>query len=396
MTAVQAFIDDIQGEKAWVEELNERSRSVARHFDKASAAEIQEALQRLAALFPRVPLVALGLVAINCGSLVERGGDPAIVGPALLERLPRINETAGDFYRRCKALAAADVTFLDELRQESEADAGDGEEDSGEGDRTPEAILEAHVADHGWQRLAGKFGPVLFQEHPSSVLGHMSEEFFRLGLIAHLSRSKSLRSTARARPELLEQTLQVDDVAGSHRSFLALMLRVLDDETLLVLHVEQRKGFEVRISGISDNFQLHTLLAGALIGEPAKGWIAGEAPSTRAVSECRDAPPDRSGGDYVTGAFNLVNWTGLQPDGTLPAGPRSDASQHWIWNEGCPAEIAPFEGRRVVLLGPRPYARNWRAGRQFPGMVGALTVQRTLGRAEVENWLHRLASAPRA
>ena len=31
--------------------------------------------------------VAAGLVALTCGSLVENGGDPAIAGPALLDRL---------------------------------------------------------------------------------------------------------------------------------------------------------------------------------------------------------------------------------------------------------------------------------------------------------------------
>lgn len=393
MPSVRAFIADIQGEKAWVEELNERSREVARHFDAATQGEIQEALQRFAALFPNVPLVALGQVAINCGSLVERGGDVAIVGPALLERLPRLNETAGDFYRRCKALAVADEPLLDELRQELKTDEGDGEDE--EDSRTPEELVETYVDGHGWERLAGKFGPVLFQEHPASVLGYMSEEFFRLGLIAHLSRSKGLRSAARSRPELLKQTLQIDDVGCCHRSFLATMLQVLDDETLLVLHVEQRKGFEVRIGGIADNFQLHTLLGGALIGAPARGWIAGEAPSKLAVDECRDAPLHRGGGDIVTGPFNLFNWTALGPDGVLPEGTESDAADHWIWNEGWPAEIAPFEGRRVVLLGPPPYVRSWRAGRQFPGMVGELTCERALGMSEVDDWLHRLAKAPR-
>ena len=126
----------------------------------------------------------------------------------------------------------------------------------------------------------------------------MAEEFFRLGLIAHLSRSKGLRAAARAQPELLEGTLRLDLVAGSHRSFLATMLQILDDEPLLVLHVEQKKGFGVRISGIADNFQLHTLLAGAIIGRPEKGWVEGKAPSRRAVAECRDAKIDQRGGDY--------------------------------------------------------------------------------------------------
>ena len=68
-------------------------------------------------------------------------------------------------------------------------------------------------------------------------------------------------------------------MSGSHRSFVATMLQVLDDEPLLVLQVEQQKGFKVRISGIADNFQLHTMLEGAIIGPPAKGWVDGEGPS---------------------------------------------------------------------------------------------------------------------
>jgi hypothetical protein len=112
LKAVQAFIDDINGEEAWVEELNAHSREVARHFAGASTDEVNEALRRFAALFPNVPLVALGLVALSCGSLVERGGDPAIAGPGLLERLPRINETARDFHARCRDLAAADAPLM--------------------------------------------------------------------------------------------------------------------------------------------------------------------------------------------------------------------------------------------------------------------------------------------
>jgi len=45
-------------------------------------------LRRLAGLFPNVPLVALGPVAISCGSLVEIGGGPAIAGPHLVDQLP--------------------------------------------------------------------------------------------------------------------------------------------------------------------------------------------------------------------------------------------------------------------------------------------------------------------
>jgi hypothetical protein len=373
-----------------VEELNRQSHNVARHFDAATLDEINEALRRFAALFPNVPLVALGLVAINCGSLVERGGDPAIAGPGLLERLPRLNETAADFYNRCRALAAADESLIDELRAALAADDAEQADEL-----SPTEIIDKHVGSEGWQQLADRFGPVLYREHPASVLGHMSEELFRLGLIAHLSRSKSLRAAARSQPELLAGTLRCDEAASSHRSFLATMLQVLDGELLLVLHVPQRKGFDVRISGIADNFHLHTLLAGAIIGPPEEGWVEGEAPTPRAVAQCRDARIDRRGGDNVTGAFNLFNWTALQPDGSLPEGQGEGAAAHWIWNEGWPAEIVPFAGRRVVLLGPPPYTRYWRAGRQFQGMPGELAVEQILDASTVNDWLQRLMHAAR-
>jgi hypothetical protein len=388
-TAIGDFIDAVTGGRAWVEELNDHSHRLAQLYPTATAHEVNDALGRLAALFPNVPLVALGHVAITCGSLAERGGDPMIAGPAMLERLPRVNETATDFYTRCRAQAEADAELITELRTRATEDAS---EEIDASSLTAPALVEEHVANQGWDSLAQRFGPRLFQTQPASVLGHMAERFFRLGLIAHLSRSKGLRAQARYRPELLEQTVQADAAANTPHSFLGILLRVLDDEPLLILHVEQRKGFEIRIGGLADNFQLHTLLAGALIGSPDLGLVSGEAPSQCAVAECRDAPVARQGGEYVTGAFNLWNWVGLQAEGRLPDG-QTEGSAHWIWNEGCPADIVPFEGRRVVLLGPPPYSRHWRAGRSFSGMVGELTVERRLSEAEVAEWLARLTRA---
>jgi hypothetical protein len=397
LSAVSEFIDAIRGETAWVEELNELSQKDARHLDRAKPAEVDEALRRYAGLFPDVPLVAVGLVGLNCGSLVERGGDPGIAGPALLDKLPRVLETATDFYDRCWVMAKADPELAAELQARSE---DEDEVDREQPDDDPEAVddlLNDYVADEGWGELAQRYGPAIFQEAPEAVLGHMSEEVFRLGVIAHLSRSKSLRAAARARPELADLVHKTDAAANQSRSFLATMLRVLDDEPLVVIHVPDRKGFVIRISGLADNFQLHVLLAGALVGPRSAGRLPGAPPDRRAVAECCDAPVDRRGGAPVTGAFNLWNWTGLRADGTLPdeSGGGIDAGSEWVWNEGCPADIRPFEGTRVVLLGPPPYARHWSAGRQFHGMVGELTVGRPLSSDEVTDWLARIAAAPR-
>lgn len=111
------------------------------------------------------------------------------------------------------------------------------------------------------------------------------------------------------------------------------------------------------------------------------------------MAQCRDAP-FCDGREDVTDPFNLFHWTALGPDGSLSSqGESLEMTEHWIWNEGCPADITPFEDRRVILLGSSPYARFWQAGRVFHEMVGELTVERTLEPAEVDNWLQRLQAA---
>src|SRR5205814_5151720 len=70
------------------------------------------------------------------------------------------------------------------------------------------------------------------------------------------------------------------------------LLKVVDGDRLVVLHRESRQGYLLTTSGVSDNFQLHTLLAGVLIGEPATGLIPGERPDPRWFAAATDAEVD--------------------------------------------------------------------------------------------------------
>jgi hypothetical protein len=74
-----------------------------------------------------------------------------------------------------------------------------------------------------------------------------------------LRRSKELRKQTGSR-EVIKRSLDRFAAELAEASFLQDLLSVLDDEELVVLHVEPPLGFQVRISGIADNFQLHTLL----------------------------------------------------------------------------------------------------------------------------------------
>ncbi|GIG84079.1 hypothetical protein [Planotetraspora kaengkrachanensis] len=155
------------------------------------------------------------------------------------------------------------------------------------------------------------------------------------------------------------------------------LLQVVDDEPLLVLDRLGERGYEVTISGIGDNFQLHTLLAAALIGDPAAGLIPGERPAPTWIAAATTGEMQPAGG--ISGQFNLV-----------------DATGEWIWNEGRPADIPFAEGRRVVVLDPPPYPRSWNAGRAYPLMEPALTVDRILSPDEAAHHLARVAPDQRA
>ena len=311
------------------------------------------ALGRLADVLLTAPLDFAGVVALACGALVEQGGDPERPLDALLGRLPEVLTGAVAFADACR-VHAKEAPAAD--------DAGDAVDASAT--RSRKRCLP--------RPSPGRAGPVCQCRHR------------RAGTIPRRP------AACTGRPDLLRQAQAVTDLHGKAK-FLTDMLRVLDEE-ILVLHPETGRGWKVRVRGVSDNFQLHTLLADALIGDPEKGFLPGRRPDPRVVAAARDRPVDPAA-TLAEGAFNLMNWQALRPDRTLPAG--QDGSAHWIWNEGVPADIEGFEGARVVLLGPPPYHRTWNAGRCFVAMPAELRVVETLTAAAVNGLLGRIATAPR-
>jgi hypothetical protein len=191
----------------------------------------------------------------------------------------------------------------------------------------------------------------------------MPEAYFMLekGAMACLSRSAELRRSLPQKPALVARLRRYQERYG----FLGKMLQVLDDEPLVVIHVESERGFRFKMSGIADNFQLHLLLLGALAGD-GPDRIAGVVPSREAIAESEDG---EWGDSSVVSKWQLANWSALRHGRDIG---HMDYKDTWIWNEGVPADIEPFEGTRVVLVGPTSFERSWPANRVFPGMVGRL------------------------
>lgn len=350
--------DTVEGEIA-----HKSAQDILKAAKGASIQQRDDAVTRLAALIPDIAIRRAGLLAIVCGALVEQGAHMEPFAQPVLARFSEAVRHALPFLEACAVEAAA-------TKSSNENESG----------------------DLGVEEAIERFGQQVGERMPDAAQAFASVEWLSTATLAILSRSKALRQQVQADTPLVQAMARFAEL-GMELPCFHEMLSLLDDEQLIVLHPALARGYVIRIAGIGNNFQLHTLLADALIGDAGQGWLPGERPSPQVAALAKDAPitnPDTLPTAY--GAFNLWNWTGLRADGSLPEG-QAAGSEHWVWNEGIPADIVPFQGTRVILLGPAPYPRAWNSGRFFPTMVGELEVLRHLSPEEARNWLDRIASA---
>lgn len=152
------------------------------------------------------------------------------------------------------------------------------------------------------------------------------------------------------------------------------LLRMAEADTALVLDRASWRGFRVRFDGIGDNFQLHTLLADALIGKEGR-LVPGTRPDPRWTASCLDASVDPLA-DVIRGEWDLVGGNG-----------------EWVGNESFPRDIPVLDGERVLVLEPQTLTHSWRAGRRHPHIPGALKVLEELRPDEATAWWSRIHPA---
>ncbi|MFF5304138.1 hypothetical protein ACFY5F_32735 [Streptomyces sp. NPDC013161] len=311
------------------ERAQQAMQDVQRHFEHARDADLAEVGPRLAALLPTVPPGPRALVAVLVGACVERGADPGVCAPQIFQGLVEAVGVAQEFCERWAATGGGDFPEPD-----------------------PAALTEAALERVGQDAAVGWITLPQWEMASNAMLNH------------HVVRTTL---PPEVRLGLLRALHEIREASRHEFKCLRYALLVLDDEPLLVLHRPTGTGYLLRMTGIGDNFQLHTLLADVLIGG---GHVPGQAPSAQEAAVCRDVP----GQVPTTGAFNLVN----------PSG-------EWVWNEGTPTDIPVVDGIRVLVIDPAPYRRGWPAGRFFPGMTGDLVLERVLGADEAGEWLGRCA-----
>ncbi|MFD3958306.1 MULTISPECIES: hypothetical protein [Streptomyces] len=336
-------------------------------FGRAKETELFAGGPRLAAVLEQVPPSPRAVVAVLVGACVERGADAERCAPGVLAGLRAALEGAVAFGEAWAATGGGAFPVPD-----------DGEPGEEIVERTG---FEAAV---GWWTLSQwEMAAVALLNHravragldgAAAVRAGLDEEAAGAGLDERAAGAGLDDATVRGqadsgRGELLRLLTAVAQASGQELRCLSYALRVLDDEPLVVLHRPSATGYLLRLSGIGDNFQLHTLLADALIGG---GHVAGRAPSPQEVAVCRETP----GQVETAGSFELV-----APDGDR------------LWNEGTPADIPVVDGVRLLVLDEPSYARSWPAGRFFPGMRGDLILERALEPEETERWFARVSPA---
>jgi len=229
----------------------------------------------------------------------------------------------------------------------------------------------------------------LAKEAATPVTDSEVMRFLSIAAMAHLCRGVAMRQDARRIPELvvnLERWRERLPEVG----FVLQVLDLVDDLEILVLAPGQHKGFRVRLEAVSTNFHLFTLLQGALIGDPAKGWLPAKAVDPRILAVATGETPAQSVlKDYQR--FHFHDWSALRSDGSLCNDLRST-----IWGEGSPREIPCHEGSPIVLVGPPLLGgRSWDSG-FFANIHDALRsraeVMAQLSVTEVDNALAKIAA----
>jgi hypothetical protein len=151
---------------------------------------------------------------------------------------------------------------------------------------------------------------------------------------------------------------------------------VLDDEPLVVLDHTSGRGFRLTMSGVGDNFQLHTLLADRLTGNSRPGLLSLEPPPHAWVTAATDGPVKPPDGDPIFRRFRLFDGHGA-----------------YVYPEGRPADIAPLDDTRVLVLYPPLGPFGWTGGRFYQHMTPTLTLDRVMDSATATSWLARIAPA---
>lgn len=194
-------------------------------------------------------------------------------------------------------------------------------------------------------------------------------------LMITLMARREFRAAAPLLPEIGEAASALRDKVG-RAHWLVGLSQVLDDEPLTVIDHTTGRGYRLTMSGVGDNYQLHTLLADRLIGDPAHGLLEALRPRSTWVEAASTGNPQLPTEDLIERRYRLFDATGA-----------------YIFPGGRPADIPRVNGARVIVLYPPQGNYGWHGGRTYEDMIPTLTLDQIMDQAEADTWRAHIAPA---
>jgi hypothetical protein len=350
--AVKHLVDKTTtGGKDW--ELREAVDGVMRAFNPKDAKGTAAAMEVLGKAVKKSEGRAAQVLLLALGALVESGAKPELAWPAIEHGLVQTLQGAAKFAAAC--LDRVDHLAMDEAVKS---------------EREPvKKKMPKETA--AWDLLRSKC----------------------MAATACLTRSPGLRETARKSGKLLKAADPLIDYVEEVTAFSRVLL-IVHDEPLLVIHPEARRGWRFVMRDLSTTTELYVLLLDAIIGDPKKGQLAGKRPNPKAVTTIKDPDHAPKNTALLDVPYHTVAWTGLLPDGTLPD-PTSDEVEHenWVWLEGVPGQIPPFERERVILLQGPVMKRNVEVPVPYDALFPSLKLKSKVSGPEVDRLLAKMTKA---
>ncbi|MBB2923226.1 hypothetical protein [Cellulomonas cellasea] len=320
-------------------------------FERAPRSEREAVVVGLAPALGDAPLPYGARLGQHVGRMLITDGDVTPVLGALVERACQVMESTQRFAALHRELLGdePDLPWTDEDHQ-----------------RLLRAGAASRVDDLDELVLSWRAAPMVVQ------------------VVLILSQRGDVRRALTQRDRLMAAAVATADTLHGFCPDLIGLLRILDDETLVVLHRATGAAFCVTISGIATNFQLHTLLAAhvvPLLPAPRRGLLR-----RRDTSVLPDVPTP----EMTAAADGSGPW---YPDGGMVGVVTLiDGNGKWILHELRPDTIPLVDGVRVVVLDPLLGGRAWDVGRHYPLLRATVDVV-PLPADEARSWLSRVAPA---
>jgi hypothetical protein len=309
-------------------ELRAAVNGVVKAFDARDLKATKAAVARIGQGVAKADGRAAQVLHLTLGALVEAGASPELAWPIVSGGLPELYAGATRFAQACL-------------------------------ERAKDAAVEEALAAAAIQ---------VAERRPRDAAAWREAPARSLAAVACLTRSRKLRKAARARTgqgTLLDAAAPLAE-AIDEVGLLVQVLRILDDETILVVHPPTERVFRVELREVASNAELLVLLADALGGD-GKDRIGGARPDARAVAALKAGKAKKT---KLSIAF---------ADG--------DALH------GVPDDLPEVSGERVVVLVDLPSPAALDVETSFPALAPAVEVRGALPAREAAAWL--AAAKPR-